>query len=166
MLFVGGSDRSKEAATMRYSTTTNQEIINALRRAGAERGRWWTTREWEADGRAPSFSSIRVQFGTWRAAWAAAGYEIRDRWKNRRFAPRGTWSPDAILAAMQEQANADGTVPTGSLWNRRHNRPSLLTFNATSVLIRRQCKTRDSPFGGSGCPMKSCGRLITHSPTG
>ncbi len=113
---------------MRQSTTTKEEIIGALQTAGAERGRWWTTREWKTDGRTPSFSVIRAQFGTWRAAWAVAGYAMGDPWKNRRFAPRGTWSHDSILAVMQEQADVDRMVPSGSLWQRQHNRPSLLTI--------------------------------------
>lgn len=83
---------------------TEREVLEALRAAGQERGRWWTMREWEAARRRPTITVVYAVIGSWAVAWTRAGFRPPARWGNR--GPLRFWTKAELIE--QVRLAADG----------------------------------------------------------
>lgn len=112
---------------MRRNRWTRAAVLEALRAAGRETGRWWTLEAWMTAGRTPSVTTVLSYWGTWCAAWAEAGYPPPDRWAQRRIVKRDTWTRNRVAAALQ-QAAAEGQRMTLTAWRRARRQPTAATI--------------------------------------
>lgn len=83
----------------RHRIWTEQAVLDALRTAGQERGRWWTLREWEEARCRPSSSVVYAVIGSWSVAWTRAGFRPPARWGNR--GPSRSWTDADLIAEVR-----------------------------------------------------------------
>lgn len=116
----------REAEAGAVALWTAPRIILALGQLAAIVGRTPTIGDLESRPRAqwPSPSRVRVVFGSWGAALAAAGL----RPKSADHSPRRVWSDEEILQAIQDAAAAGDPGPGPFKEGRR--RPDLGTITA------------------------------------
>lgn len=104
---------------------TRDDIIPVLQRAGREKGEWVCQAQWRH--RRPSAETIRKVFGSWEAAWRAAGFPVPDRYAK---GPLPSWTEDQMLGALRRAAMDLGrvTAPRYDAWRATHDGPSLSTL--------------------------------------
>ena len=105
---------------------TPERILEQLQSIGHVVGHWVTADEWSDGHYHPTAKTVIKVFGSWRAAWEAAGFAvpILEREQN----PRGTWDADRILAALRAAADARGFAPTERKWVAQKLRPAVKTI--------------------------------------
>ncbi|NMP22646.1 hypothetical protein [Sulfobacillus harzensis] len=105
---------------------TRDTIVAEFRAVGSRYGRWLTTEEWKTGHHRPDVAIVLQHFSHWREAWEAAGFSPPPN--RRRFAPRGTWNPSAVLDALRAHARSDGTIMGVNDWSRQAYQPMLRTI--------------------------------------
>jgi len=107
---------------------TQQTAREALARIGEERSQWLTIQEWEQAGYLPSIPTVFRLFGSWRAAWNAAGFTLPSRWQHHHHESQGTWTRDTVLTALRRHTRSDGTIMNSNDWNRNKLHPTVSTI--------------------------------------
>ena len=105
---------------------TPELVVEQLQSVGQIVGHWLTADEWCDAHYHPTAKTVIKVFGSWRAAWVAAGFSvpILEREPN----PRGTWDADRILDALRAAADARGFAPTERKWVALKLRPATKTI--------------------------------------
>ena len=105
---------------------TPELIIEQLQSVGQIVGHWVTADEWSDGHYHPTAKTVIKVFGSWRAAWEAAGFAVHvlEREQN----PRGTWDPERILVALRAAADPRGFAPTELNWVSHKLRPAVKTI--------------------------------------
>jgi len=107
---------------------TPETIVARLREVGAAHGRWLSTQEWRKKGLSPQVVTVYSVMGSWTKAWAAAGYEIPQKWVGRSREP---WQREQIVAVLQQVAGEfDGPIST-TLWDSMGLNPTVKTIRLT-----------------------------------
>lgn len=105
-------------------TWTDPQIFAALRADTKERGHPASPTEWRRERKAdaPSYHTLRDRFGTFRAAFEAAG--IQERSPDRKI----RWTADRIILALRAEADRAGDPPKAEHWRKANgDHPSSAT---------------------------------------
>lgn len=137
---------------------SREQIVTVLREETNRLGHVPRKHDWErSTTNHPNQQIVRMVFGTWNAAVAAATLP-----PNRPGPPPGvvgSWSREQIITALREETNRRGHVPRGRGWKRvdRHH-PSLDT-------VRRVFGTWNAALAAAGLPANKPGRRAgVHRP--
>lgn len=94
--------------------------------AGSESGRWIPIGEWNARKLRPAVLTVYKLFGSWSAAWQAAGFVVPHRWLRGGASTR--YSADEILQRLREAAAVHGGTISINAWAREHRSPCAATI--------------------------------------
>ena len=103
---------------------TTETVLAALREAGAEHG-YWTQVQWAKAQRTPTTTTVKRVFGSWVAAWNAAGYRlVRQRLKP----PMRNWTRQTVLDTLTRIGQEQGRWLTIKEWDAQKLQPHSATI--------------------------------------
>lgn len=122
---AGAWDHIRDAARV--------ELLQEMREVARRLGHAPTLREWNRlSSPLCKSNTISIQFGSWAAAWAAAGIF----YERKRNTPR--WSAPAVLEALRAVYTETGRIPTKREWTQDRRHP------VVQVVIRRFASWEDA----------------------